>query len=88
MPDFLQDPLLVKSSTWTMSTSQIYGLHFETYGWGSVDPKGHGLAYLIQPGKLDIVASRIEQFNCFVADFLQFTFTSKVGLPNKEVSFA
>lgn len=47
--ELLSDPLLSRSSTWTMSTSQIYIRHSPAYGWGPVAAKGYGIPYMIHP---------------------------------------
>ncbi|TIB65131.1 hypothetical protein E3Q24_04453 [Wallemia mellicola] len=47
VPELLIDELFNKSSTWTISTSQISTKGFETYGWGEVAPHGFGVAYSI-----------------------------------------
>ncbi|KAK4706156.1 hypothetical protein P7C70_g58, partial [Phenoliferia sp. Uapishka_3] len=45
----LDDPLLKRSSTWNMSTSQIYIREAPSYGWGPVVEDGYGLPYMIHP---------------------------------------
>ncbi|SGY41705.1 BQ5605_C003g02542 [Microbotryum silenes-dioicae] len=45
--ELFQDPLLKRSSTWTMSTSQIFIEHSPAYGWGRVDPDGYGIPYMV-----------------------------------------
>ncbi|SCZ95699.1 BZ3500_MvSof-1268-A1-R1_Chr8-1g09737 [Microbotryum saponariae] len=45
--ELFQDRLLKRSSTWTMSTSQIFIEHSPAYGWGRVDPDGYGIPYMV-----------------------------------------
>jgi len=52
IPAFLADPLLASSSHWILSTSQVYGRYFPSYGWGCVTEDGFGIPYMIQPESL------------------------------------
>ncbi|SCV66893.1 BQ2448_5539 [Microbotryum intermedium] len=52
-----QDHLLKRSSTWTMSTSQIYIEHSPAYGWGRVDPNGYGIPYMIHKDYLQFTVT-------------------------------
>lgn len=36
MPDLFSDPLYLRSSYWSLSTSAIWSKHFPSYGWGEV----------------------------------------------------
>lgn len=47
VPDLFSDELFNVSTTWTLSTSQISSMSFDTYGWGEVAPNGFGIAYAI-----------------------------------------
>lgn len=44
----LGDSLVKESSTWRMSTSQIYIRNSPSYGWGPVVAGGFGLPYMIR----------------------------------------
>ncbi|KAF8512891.1 acyltransferase ChoActase/COT/CPT [Gautieria morchelliformis] len=45
-PALFSDPLYLRSSHWTLSTSAIWSKHFPVYGWGEVVPDGFGVAYM------------------------------------------
>jgi carnitine O-acetyltransferase len=47
----LGDALVKESSTWRMSTSQIYIRHSPSYGWGPVCAQGLGLPYMIRKSR-------------------------------------
>ena len=42
-PALFADELFQRSSHWNMSTSQVYGLHFNAYGWAQVVDDGFGV---------------------------------------------
>ncbi|KAF8576139.1 acyltransferase ChoActase/COT/CPT [Ramaria rubella] len=46
VPALFSDPLYLRSSHWTLSTSAIWSSHFPSYGWGEVVPDGFGVAYM------------------------------------------
>jgi len=46
VPALFSDPVYVRSSRWTLSTSAIFSQHFPSYGWGEVVPDGFGVAYM------------------------------------------
>lgn len=46
LPDLYTDPLYVRASRWTLSTSAIFSDRFKEYGWGAVVPEGFGVAYV------------------------------------------
>ncbi|GAA5942886.1 choline/carnitine O-acyltransferase [Sporobolomyces koalae] len=53
----LGDALVRESSTWRMSTSQIYIRHAPSYGWGPVIAGGYGLPYMIHPESLQLTVT-------------------------------
>ncbi|GAA6060182.1 hypothetical protein JCM10212_005183 [Sporobolomyces blumeae] len=53
----LNDELVVRSSTWRMSTSQIYIRNAPSYGWGPVVEGGYGLPYMIHPESLQLTVT-------------------------------
>ncbi|GAA5900930.1 choline/carnitine O-acyltransferase [Sporobolomyces salmoneus] len=53
----LGDSLVKESSTWRMSTSQIYIRNSPSYGWGPVVTKGYGLPYMIHPESLQLTVT-------------------------------
>ncbi|KAL8279314.1 hypothetical protein RQP46_008351 [Phenoliferia psychrophenolica] len=55
--ELLKDPLVAKSSTWNLSTSQIYIRNAPAYGWGPVVEDGYGVPYMIHPECLQFVTS-------------------------------
>lgn len=83
MPALFSDPVYVRSSHWTLSTSAIFSKHFPSYGWGEVRaydkrgvhtliwrqvvPDGFGVAYMTG-----------------YDDRLQFTVTSRAEMPNAQ----
>lgn len=46
LPELFEDPLVMRSSYWILSTSAIFSKHFLVYGWGEVVPDGFGVAYM------------------------------------------
>ncbi|KAG6902596.1 hypothetical protein C0995_014603 [Termitomyces sp. Mi166 len=46
VPELFSDPVFLRSSYWTLSTSAIFSKHFPVYGWGEVVPDGFGVAYM------------------------------------------
>ncbi|KAI6149585.1 acyltransferase ChoActase/COT/CPT [Pisolithus tinctorius] len=46
LPELYSDPLYVRGSRWTLSTSAIFSGRFKEYGWGAVVPEGFGVAYV------------------------------------------
>ena len=46
VPRMYEDPVYVRGSRWTLSTSQLFSKHFTAYGWGEVVPDGIGVAYM------------------------------------------
>ncbi|KAM0753016.1 acyltransferase ChoActase/COT/CPT [Meredithblackwellia eburnea MCA 4105] len=50
--DLLKDALVARSSTWNMSTSQIYIRNSPSYGWGPVVQEGYGIPYMVHPESL------------------------------------
>lgn len=54
MPDLFSDPLYLRSSYWSLSTSAIWSKHFPSYGWGEVSGSvvvfGIQLMYLFLQG--------------------------------------
>lgn len=50
VPELFQDPVYKRSSTWTLSTSQVFMENAPAYGWGNVTPVGFGVPYLIRSG--------------------------------------
>ncbi|TFK39911.1 acyltransferase ChoActase/COT/CPT [Crucibulum laeve] len=46
LPAMFTDPVVARSSYWTLSTSAIFSKHFPVYGWGEVVPDGFGVAYM------------------------------------------
>ncbi|KAL4062557.1 acyltransferase ChoActase/COT/CPT [Scleroderma citrinum] len=46
LPALFTDPLYVRASRWTLSTSAIFSDRFKEYGWGAVVPEGFGIAYV------------------------------------------
>ncbi|KAH7101487.1 acyltransferase ChoActase/COT/CPT [Auriculariales sp. MPI-PUGE-AT-0066] len=68
--ELFSDPLFQRGSNWVLSTSAIFSPHFEVYGWGEVVPNGFGVAYMTGfDGE---------------CDYLQYTITSRVEMPNKD----
>ncbi|GAA6019658.1 hypothetical protein JCM11491_004869 [Sporobolomyces phaffii] len=53
----LGDALVKESSTWRMSTSQIYIRNSPSYGWGPVVAGGFGLPYMIHPESLQLTVT-------------------------------
>ncbi|GAA5879903.1 hypothetical protein JCM16303_004391 [Sporobolomyces ruberrimus] len=53
----LGDSLVKESSTWRMSTSQIYIRNSPSYGWGPVVAGGFGLPYMIHPESLQLTVT-------------------------------
>ncbi|ORY45846.1 acyltransferase ChoActase/COT/CPT [Leucosporidium creatinivorum] len=53
----LSDPLLARSSTWNMSTSQIFIENSPAYGWGPVVGDGYGLPYMIHTEHLQFTVT-------------------------------
>ncbi|GAA5976300.1 hypothetical protein JCM5350_001411 [Sporobolomyces pararoseus] len=53
----LGDSLVKESSTWRMSTSQIYIRNSPSYGWGPVVAEGFGLPYMIHPESLQLTVT-------------------------------
>ncbi|KAH8927422.1 acyltransferase ChoActase/COT/CPT, partial [Atractiella rhizophila] len=51
-PELFEDALLKKSSTWNLSTSQVYSPVFPAYGWGPVTQDGYGIPYMIHSESL------------------------------------
>lgn len=37
MPELYSDPVYLRGSRWTLSTSAIWSRHFPVYGWGEVN---------------------------------------------------
>ncbi|KAF8141592.1 acyltransferase ChoActase/COT/CPT [Boletus edulis] len=70
-PALFTDPLYTRSSHWTLSTSAVFSSHLGAYGWGEVVPDGFGVAYMTG-------------FDGDIADYLQFTITSRAEMPNAE----
>ncbi|KAI6041354.1 carnitine acetyl transferase [Pisolithus marmoratus] len=46
LPELYSDPLYIRGSRWTLSTSAIFSRRFKEYGWGAVVPEGFGVAYV------------------------------------------
>ena len=46
LPELYADPLYVRASRWTLSTSAVFSERFKEYGWGAVVPEGFGVAYV------------------------------------------
>lgn len=46
--ELLSDPLVARSSTWNMSTSQIFIENSPAYGWGPTATDGYGIPYMIR----------------------------------------
>ncbi|GJJ10950.1 hypothetical protein Clacol_005179 [Clathrus columnatus] len=46
VPELFSDPVYLRGSRWTLSTSAIWSKHFPVYGWGEVVPDGFGVAYM------------------------------------------
>ncbi|KAI6130177.1 carnitine acetyl transferase [Pisolithus croceorrhizus] len=46
LPELYNDPLYIRGSRWTLSTSAIFSNRFREYGWGAVVPEGFGVAYV------------------------------------------
>jgi len=56
-PELFSDPLVIRSSTWNLSTSQIYSRNFPAYGWGPVVDDGFGVPYMIHPESLQFTVT-------------------------------
>jgi len=63
----LSDPLLARSSTWNMSTSQIFIENSPAYGWGPVVGDGYGResfpASSLPIAELPLIALRLSQYH-------------------------
>lgn len=86
MPEFFTDELLKGSSHWTLSTSQVVGDLFDVYGWGAVVPDGYGASPLntIDACREADLGSKGMAY-LIRSESLQFTVTSKSGLPSDEL---
>lgn len=47
MPEVFKDPAFSKTSSWTLSTSQLGSDYLDGWGYGEVVPDGWGLSYSI-----------------------------------------
>mmetsp|Transcript_23370 Transcript_23370/g.37293 ORF Transcript_23370/g.37293 Transcript_23370/m.37293 type:complete len:624 (-) Transcript_23370:4333-6204(-) len=54
------DPVYSRTSTWTLSTSNVSAPHIALFGFGAVTEAGYGLGYMTQP---DSVPINITSFN-------------------------
>ena len=55
LPDMFSDPLLAKSSHWSMSTSHCGSSALNLFGFGPVVADGFGLGYMIKNDEIDVV---------------------------------
>lgn len=84
----LGDSLVKESSTWRMSTSQIYIRNSPSYGWGPVVAEGFGLPYMIREFLLSRCQRRkARRLNsCFLftdPESLQLTVTCENAAPGQ-----
>lgn len=56
-PALFDNELFARSSTWRMSTSQIYIAKSPSYGWGPVVAGGYGFPYMIHPDSLQFTVT-------------------------------
>ncbi|KAG8220958.1 acyltransferase ChoActase/COT/CPT [Butyriboletus roseoflavus] len=88
-PALFTDPLYTRSSHWTLSTSAVFSSHLGVYGWGEVVPDGFGVAYMTGFDGVSTMPHFDERKDTHVrmfltTDYLQFTITSRVEMPNAE----
>jgi carnitine O-acetyltransferase len=87
VPALFGDALVKRSSYWALSTSAVFSKHFDVYGWGEVVPDGFGVAYMT--GFDGACRARIPILYAahaphLLAEYLQFTVTSRTEMPNAE----
>jgi carnitine O-acetyltransferase len=47
--EFFEDPVLTRTATWLLSTSNVATPYYDLFGFGAVAPNGYGIGYQTLP---------------------------------------